>query len=81
MNGQNSSDLPYRTIPDYPEEFTANTVATRLIDGLGFRYYWGTEGLRDEDLSFKPSEDARTSIETLQPVCYTHLTLPTTSRV
>ena len=39
-----------------------------MIEGLGFRYYWATEGLRPEDLSFKPSEEARTSRETIEHI-------------
>lgn len=58
-------ELPYAQIPEYPEEYTAETVAARMIDGLGFRYYWATEGLRPEDLTYKPSEEARTADETL----------------
>jgi hypothetical protein len=57
--------LPYFEIPMNPEGFTAGTVASRMVDGLGFRYYWATEGLRAEDLSHKPSKDARTSEETI----------------
>lgn len=61
-------NLPYYEIPDYPEKFTAGTVAARMIDGLGFRYYWATEGLRPEDLAFKPGPEARTVEETLQHI-------------
>lgn len=61
-------DLPYYEIPAYPESFTAETVAARMIDGLGFRYYWATEGLRPEDLAFQPSEGARTSEETIDHI-------------
>jgi hypothetical protein len=57
--------LPYYEIPNYPESFTAGAVASRMIDGAGFRYYWATEGLRPEDLAFKPNADARTSEETI----------------
>ena len=60
-----NSDLPYYEIPDYPEEFTACTVAARMIDGLGFRYYWATEGLTEKDLAYKPSESGRSTDETL----------------
>ena len=60
--------LPYYEIPDAPEEYTATTTASRMIDGLGFRFYWATEGLRTEDLIFKPSEDARTTIETIHHI-------------
>ena len=58
-------DLPYREIPAYPEAYTAGNVAARVVDGLGFRYYWATEGLRPEDLTFQPNKDGRTSLETI----------------
>lgn len=67
MNAQNK-ELPYYEIPDYPSEYNEGTVVARLIDGLGFRYYWATEGLRDEDLAFKPSEKGRTTAETIDHI-------------
>lgn len=60
--------LPYREIPVYPEKYTPETVVARMIDGLGFRYYWATEGLRTQDLSFKPSPEARTTEETVDHI-------------
>lgn len=57
--------LPYRQLPEAPEQYTASAVAARMIDGLGFRYYWATEGLRAADLAYKPSPDGRTTLETL----------------
>lgn len=68
LNALGQQSLPYSTIPDYPEKYTPGTVAARLVDGLGFRYYWATEGLRPADLEYKPNEDARTSLETLQHI-------------
>lgn len=56
--------LPYYQIPEYPEEYTATSTIAVLIDGLGFRYYWATDGLSENDLAFKPSEDGRTISET-----------------
>lgn len=67
-NDTSESGLPYYQIPDYPEAYSAGTVAARLIDGLGFRYYWATEGLREEDLQFRPNESARTTLETLDHI-------------
>jgi len=61
-------DLPYRVIPAYPSEYTPGNVAARVVDGLGFRYYWATEGLTEENLAYKPSEDARTINETLDHI-------------
>ncbi|MFT5216993.1 MAG: hypothetical protein ACI83H_002126 [Glaciecola sp.] len=67
INAQ-SEKLPYYEIPEASENYTAGTVVARMIDGLGFRYYWATEGLRTEDLTFKPSEDARTAGETVDHI-------------
>ncbi|MBL7872358.1 MAG: hypothetical protein JNM78_12150 [Cyclobacteriaceae bacterium] len=60
-----STELPYAQIPDYPKQYSATAVAARMVDALGFRYYWATEGLRAEDISFSPNKDARTTKETL----------------
>jgi hypothetical protein len=60
--------LPYYEIPEASENYTAGTVVARLIDGLGFRFYWATEGLREEDLAFKPSEDGRTTGDTVDHI-------------
>jgi hypothetical protein len=60
--------LPYREIPNYPEKYTPETVVIRMIEGLGFRYYWATEGLTAKDLAFKPSDKARTSEETIDHI-------------
>ena len=62
---QTEEELPFYQIPDYPETYTSGTVAARMIDGLGFRYFWATEGLRVEDLKQKASESGRTSKETV----------------
>ena len=62
---QSEEKLPYYEIPEHSETYTAGTVASRMLDGLGFRYYWATEGLREEDLNYKPSESGRTSAETI----------------
>lgn len=49
------TDRPYYyQIPDAPEGFTGPHVAARMVDGLGFRYFWATEGLRPDDLNWSP---------------------------
>ena len=60
--------IPYREIPAYSEQYNAGTVVARMIDGLGFRYYWATQGLRPEDLAYKPSETNRTIGETIDHI-------------
>lgn len=63
-----NTDLPYYEIPPYPESYTAETAAARMIDGLGFRYYWASKGLTEKDLAYKPSEDGRSAAETLDHI-------------
>lgn len=67
MNAQNEKDYYYQ-IPDYPESFTAGTVAGRMADGLGFRFYWATADLRPEDLISKASDESRTLEETVDHI-------------
>lgn len=62
------TQLPFAEIPEAPSEYTATSVTARMVEGLGFRYYWATEGLRPEDLMFQPNEEARTSEETLDHI-------------
>ena len=52
----------YYQIPEAPATFTPATVAARMVDGLGFRYFWATEGLTDKDLAFKQHIDGLTFI-------------------
>lgn len=61
-------ELPYYEIPEYPESYTAGSVCARMLDGLGFRYFWATEGLRVEDLNYKGNEEARTSEDTIDHI-------------
>lgn len=58
----------YYQIPEAPAVYTPATVAARLVDGLGFRYFWATEGLTEKDLAFRPAPEARNSMETLEHI-------------
>ena len=60
--------LPYSQIPDYPESYSSGNIVSRMVDGLGFRYYWATEGLTEKDLNFQPTAESRTALETLQHI-------------
>jgi hypothetical protein len=58
----------YYQIPKEPASYTAENVAARMVDGLGFRYFWATEGLRPEDLAYDPNDKARSSRQTLEHI-------------
>jgi hypothetical protein len=60
--------MDYKQLSSEPIEISANTILIRLIDGLGFRYYWATEGLRDIDVQFKPCESSMNMIELLNHI-------------
>lgn len=61
-----TESIPYHQIPEAPENFSSGNVLARLVDGLGYRFYWATEGLRPEDLAYRPSADASNVLETLK---------------
>lgn len=63
---ETTKKLPYHQIPEYPEEYTSGNVNARYIDGLGYRYYWATKDLTNENLSYRPSQEGRTIQETLE---------------
>ena len=67
MLGQDK-ELPYYEIEDHDIAYTAGSASARMVDGLGFRYYWASEGLRAEDLAYKASESGRTSEETIDHI-------------
>ncbi|MFT7035299.1 MAG: hypothetical protein ACJA2S_003822 [Cyclobacteriaceae bacterium] len=78
----NTTNLPYYEIPEPPAKFTAETTAARMIDGLGFRYYWATEVLTEEDLNYRPSDMARSSGETINHILgLTNMILNATKKV
>ncbi|WGH75792.1 hypothetical protein P8625_01115 [Tenacibaculum tangerinum] len=60
--------LPYYEIPKEAKKFTQGSVISRMIDGVGFRYYWATEGLTEKDLAYKPSAEAKTAGETIDHI-------------
>ncbi|WP_299278222.1 hypothetical protein [uncultured Psychroserpens sp.] len=60
--------LPYYEVPEYSKEFTAGTMAARMVDGLGFRFYWASEGLTEKDLNYRPSKDVRSSEDTIDHI-------------
>uniref|UniRef100_UPI004049E4B9 hypothetical protein n=1 Tax=Gelidibacter sp. TaxID=2018083 RepID=UPI004049E4B9 len=65
---QETEELPYYQLPEYSETYTAGTVAARLVDALGFRYYWASANLSDDDLSFMHQENSRTTGETIDHI-------------
>lgn len=60
--------LPYKEIPSSPEDYRPGNLLSRMIDGLGYRFYWATEGLTEKDLAYKPSEDGRSILETMEHI-------------
>jgi hypothetical protein len=60
--------LPYYSIPEPPKDCTASAMLIRVLDGLGFRYRWATEGLEDEEYNFRPSPDSMNQRELLEHI-------------
>lgn len=58
----------FHRIPEYPSRVTAASILTRMLDGLGFRFYWSTEGLRPGDFSFSPGPNTRSIQELIRHI-------------
>ena len=58
----------YAHIPDYPRQYSAGAVIGRIIDGIGFRYHWATEGLSEKNLDYRPCATSRSISDTLHHV-------------
>ncbi|MGC6422455.1 MAG: hypothetical protein ACON47_03410 [Flavobacteriaceae bacterium] len=63
---QDRAVLPFQEIGAYPSAFTPENVIIRMISGLGYRYYWASKELRLEDLNYRPSPEAQSTLQTLQ---------------
>lgn len=60
--------LPYYEVPEYAEEFTAGTMAARMVDALGFRYYLASKDLNEKDLAYRLNEKGRSTAETINHI-------------
>ncbi|NVJ46790.1 MAG: hypothetical protein HWE07_06670, partial [Cytophagia bacterium] len=68
ITGLTAQELPYKSIVPAPEGYSAPKVIARMIDGLGYRYYWATDSLRAQDLAFGPEEEGRNIKQTMDHV-------------
>lgn len=59
------SELPYTTLPPAPDHISGPGVLARLVDGMGFRYRWATEGLTGDELTYRTCDEAFTLGEVL----------------
>ena len=60
--------LPFSDISEYPTEFSQANIVLRMIEGLGYRYYWASKSLSETDLEYKSSEDARSTLEIIKHI-------------
>ena len=55
----------FKDISEYPTEINNGNIISRMINGLGYRYYWATEKLKENDLIYRPSKNAYSTKETM----------------
>ncbi|NNE28015.1 MAG: hypothetical protein HKN16_00155 [Saprospiraceae bacterium] len=68
ISQDHSAPIPYHEILEAPEDYGPGNVLARMVDGLGYRYYWASEGLRQEDLDYRPTPEAASAYETVQHI-------------
>ncbi len=59
----------FRSLPPGPETATGSAVLVRLVEGTGFRFTWATEGLRETDLTCRPTPQTMSIAELAAHVC------------
>jgi hypothetical protein len=47
----------FRSLPPGPAAVSGSAVLVRLVEGIGFRFTWATEGLREPDRSFRTTPE------------------------
>lgn len=55
----------YHSIPNVPATITSSHILVRLVDSIGFRFRWATEGLTESNFNFKPCDTSMTIKELL----------------
>lgn len=63
-----AQELPYKSILKAPESVTVASITARMIDGLGYRYHWATQGLKHQDLIFGPEGEGRNIKQTMDHI-------------
>ncbi|MBT3274433.1 MAG: hypothetical protein HN368_14850 [Spirochaetales bacterium] len=58
----------FESIDGHPESISAQSVICRMLDGLGFRFYWATLGLNEEDFEFSPAPERWNILETVNHI-------------
>ena len=59
---------PMNEIPAAPETAISGNIIARMVQGLGYRYFWASKDLLPEDLSYRPSKEASSTFETLEHI-------------
>ena len=65
LNIMSQTSEYFKDISEYPTEINSGNIISRMINGLGYRYYWATEKLKENDLIYRPSKDAYSTKETM----------------
>lgn len=65
LNIMSQTSEYFKDISKYPTEINNGNIISRMINGLGYRYYWATEKLKENDLIYRPSKNAYSTKETM----------------
>ena len=65
LNIMSQTSEYFKDISKYPTEINNGNIISRMLNGLGYRYYWATAKLKENDLIYRPSKDAYSTKETM----------------
>ena len=64
----------YKKLPTPKDTINVTSIISQQLQGLGFRYYWATQGLRLDDLNYRTTAGSRSIFETMEHIyslCFT----------
>ena len=63
-----AANIPYTSVEEYPQQITATAILVRMLDGLGFRFRYATEGLTSSDYAWRAENGSRTIAEIVEHI-------------
>lgn len=72
------NETPYAEIKSAPEKYTSGNAISRSIDGLGYRFYWATEGLTSKVYNYDPGNEGQSAASVIDHILNLSSTILTT---
>jgi hypothetical protein len=63
-----NAEPPFYRLDSYPPQVDGTSVMTRILDALGFRFRWATEGLTEQDYAFQAGQGSQSIAQLVEHI-------------